>query len=222
MMTFENRQQEYNVQYAWSLFPFYLDVASHVSLPLHPSHSAPLPPSPPTLPLTPTPSAPPPPPDDGSFQHFLTSSWWYINENYTLLNRNIHYSIHMALEQNMQPDAGKLTQWTTEGSVQAGPMWLFRSDFPSCSESAACQLLFCEKALRFFPQVGKRGFKHVLESPPPPPSSNSIKDTRTVFWLSRIKILQYVVWRRTERGGGGGGLDFMQFCPYYVSASLKK
>ena len=61
-------------------------------------------------------------------------------------------------------------------------------------------------SLCFFPQAGKQGFKHVLESPTP---SNSIKHTCTVFLLSRIEILGCLEMDR-ERGerGGGGGVDF--------------
>ena len=59
-----------------------------------------------------------------------------------------------------------------KGSVQAGPKWLFRSDFPSCSESAEIWHVysFCAEKCPclFFPQAGKQGFKHSLESSPPP------------------------------------------------------
>ena len=121
-----------------------------------------------------------------------------------------------------------LNEVLLKGSAQAGLKWLFRSDFPSWSESAEIWHVysFCVKRCPcFFPQAGKQGFKHILESSPPPPPplqspSNSVKDTCTVFWPSKMKILRCLETDR-EGGGGGGGLNLMQFCPY-VSAFLKK
>ena len=92
-----------------------------------------------------------------------------------------------------------------EGSVKERRMYLFHCDFSSCLESTENWYAdsFCvKKRPLFIPQAGKQGFKHVLESPPPlPPSpSNSVKHTRTVFWLSRIEILRCLETGR-ERGG---------------------
>ena len=101
--------------------------------------------------------------------------------------------------------------------MEAGPKWQIRSDFQVGQNQPkfAMSTLFLWKNVHvFFPQVGKQGFKHVLESLSPlishPPSpSNSVQHTRTVFWLSRIEILH---WRWI--GGEGGGWIFVQFCPY--------
>ena len=62
----------------------------------------------------------------------------------------------------------------------------------------------------FFPQAGKRGFKHALESPhpplPPPPPSNVVKHTHAQCFSSQGSE-SYNVWRRTQGGGGGGGFS---------------
>ena len=80
-----------------------------------------------------------------------------------------------------------------KGSIQAVPMWLFCSDFSSCLESAeiwhADSFSVKKCSCVFFPQVGKQGFKHVLESPPPPTSGDG--------------------QREVGRGGGGcWGVEF--------------
>ena len=51
----------------------------------------------------------------------------------------------------------------------------------------------------------------LLLSPPPPPhpTSNSVKHTRTVFWLARIEILCCLDMDRERGGGGGGGAGFV-------------
>ena len=66
--------------------------------------------------------------------------------------------------------------------------------------------LFVLKNVRgfFFSQAGKQGFKHILESSPPQSTSNSVKDTRTVFWSSKIEILRCL---ETDREGGGVEFD---------------
>ena len=81
------------------------------------------------------------------------------------------------------------------GSVQAGPTWLFRSDFPSCSESAEIWHAdsFSVKKCHciFFHKRGNMA------------SNTFLKDTRTLFWLSRIEILLETVRE------GGRGLNFV-------------
>ena len=101
-----------------------------------------------------------------------------------------------------------------KGSVQASPMWLFRSDFPSCSESSEIwHDSFSVKKCPwiFFHKRGNKASNTFLKVHPPPPTllasppphpSNSVKDTHTVFWLSRIEILHCL---KMDRGGGGGG-----------------
>ena len=59
-------------------------------------------------------------------------------------------------------------------SVQAGPKWLFRSDFPSCSESPEIWHVysFCVKKCPcgfFFSRMQKHLDKFVSNSTPPPP-----------------------------------------------------
>ena len=47
--------------------------------------------------------------------------------------------------------------------------------------------------------------------------SNSIKDTCTVFWPSKIKILCCLETNREGKRGGGGGLNLTQSCPcFYI------
>ena len=60
-----------------------------------------------------------------------------------------------------------------EGLRASRPQMTFPSDFPSCSESAEIWHVnsFCVKkcpCFFFFPQAGKQGLKHILESSPPP------------------------------------------------------
>ena len=83
------------------------------------------------------------------------------------------------------------------------------------------------------PQAGKQRFKHILESsppipfaPPPPPHppqspSNSVKDTCTVFWTSKIEILRCLETNR-EGGGGGGGWIWQNFVHMFLHSWRKK
>ena len=92
-----------------------------------------------------------------------------------------------------------------KGSMQAGPMWLFRSDFPSCSESAeiwhADSFFLWKNGRAFFSTSGETRLQTRSWKSTPPPPTNSIKYTCTVFWLSRIEILHCL---ETDREGGGG------------------
>ena len=72
--------------------------------------------------------------------------------------------------------------------------------------------LFVLKNVRVFSTNGQTRNTSVKIPPPPPPlpshpSSNSVKHTRTVFWLSRID---------TDGGGGMGGGVGGGFALYYT------
>ena len=61
----------------------------------------------------------------------------------------------------------------------------------------------------FFPQLGKQGFKHVLESPPPIP----------ITWTHTHSDLALKDWnpRLLGDGQGGGRGGVTQFCPYFCA-----
>ena len=93
------------------------------------------------------------------------------------------------------------------GSEQAGPMWLFRSDFPSCSESAEIwhvySTLFVLKNVHVFFQASRKIWTKLREMQPPPPlcpSPNNIG-----FRSLRAKTL-HVFFMLLEGDGGEGGL----------------
>ena len=67
----------------------------------------------------------------------------------------------------------------------------------------------------FFHKRGSKASNTFLKVHPPPPPpyllppqspSNSVKDTCTVFWPSKIEILRCLEMNR--EGGGGGGVEF--------------
>ena len=95
-------------------------------------------------------------------------------------------------------------------------MWLFRSDLPCSSESAeiwhADSFSVKKCPCNFFSTSGEiRLQTHSWKSTPPPPT-NSVKDTRTVFWLSSIEILRCLETDEERRGVEFDAISFVFFC----------
>ena len=98
--------------------------------------------------------------------------------------------------------------------MQDGPLWLFHSDFTSSSESAEIWHVYCFCVKKgpcfFFTSKASNMFSKVQPPPPPPPPhpscnppppSNSVKDTCTVLWPSKIEILCCLETNGEGRGG---------------------
>ena len=95
-------------------------------------------------------------------------------------------------------------------SVQAAPKWRFRSDFPSCPESAEIWHVysFCVKKCPcfFFHKWGSNASTPPPPPPPPPPLPLCSSPNNVKFRSLRAKtlcmcLLRY--WREIEGGGGG-------------------
>ena len=115
-----------------------------------------------------------------------------------------------------------ILSWTQlNRSVQAGLMWKFRSDFPSCSEFAEiCHVdSFCVKNVPvFFSRTQKNMDKTVWKSPPPPSLSLSVSKQ------PRISILESQIIVRvcfTLLEGEGGGLSRMCLKPCFPACGKK-
>ena len=121
------------------------------------------------------------------------------------------------------------------GSVEGGRMYLFPSDFSSCSESTEIWHAdsFCVKEMSlcfFLPQAGQWGFKLARESQPPPnllpphpplPPSNDVKHTHAQCFSSQGSK-SYSVWRRTQGERGEGGVDLRTIWSIFFSAFIQK
>ena len=110
------------------------------------------------------------------------------------------------------------------GSVQAGPMWLFHSDFPSCSDRLKFDMstLFVLKNIRFFFQERRKIWTKLRQIQPPLlcPSPNNIG-----FRSFRASQTTVRVFCTLLLGGGGGGevgVDFQECAWILVSRLWKK
>ena len=113
-------------------------------------------------------------------------------------------------------------QYELSSSVQAGPKWLFRSDFPSSLESAEIWHVyyFCVKKCPcvFFSRMQKTVDKIASNStplpPPPPPLCPSPKKPRISIFEGQNTV--YVSFMLLEGdwggGGGGGGGELSRMC----------
>ena len=82
----------------------------------------------------------------------------------------------------------------------------------------------------FFPQAGKQGFKHILESspppplsctPPPPPSISLQYRKRHMHSVLALKDRNSTLFGDEQRGGGGGGWIWHNFVHMFLHSWKK-
>ena len=130
--------------------------------------------------------------------------------------------IHQFVSNSMSHRFMFILSWTQlNRSVQAGLMWKFRSDFPSCSEFAEiCHVdSFCVKNVPvfFFKNAEKYG-QNCVEIPPPPPPSLFLSPNNLGFQSLRAKSLCVCVFRYWR----GRGVDFQECVWSLVSPLVAK
>ena len=97
------------------------------------------------------------------------------------------------------------------GSVQAGHMWLFRSDFPSCSESAEIWHVysFCVKKCPCFFQECRKIWTKLRQIPLLCPSPNNV-GFRSLRAKTLCMCLIYAIGGWVGARRAGEGVDFQE------------
>ena len=109
------------------------------------------------------------------------------------------------------------------GAVKAGPMWLFRSDFPSCSESADIwhvHSLCVEKCPGFFFKNAEKYGQNCVKFNPP--SLSVSKQRRISILESQNTVRVSFTLLEGGLGGGGGGLSRTCLKPCFPACGKKR